>query len=298
MRRLTAQDRRDTSFALKANAPLIIYLVVIMVFPMIWGFYISFTNKTIGNDAVFIGLNNYVRLLQNAEYRMSIRNTLVFTFLSIAGKLFFGLLMALALNMKFKGRNLVRALLMLPWTLPNIVAVYNWRWIFNPNGGIANYLLKTLGIIDHDLIWFGTAGLAMTTIVVANVWRGTPFFGISILAKLQTIPKDYYEAAELDGANAFQKFIYVTLPEVKDVILLSTLMSTIWTLNEFESVWLMTGGGPNGSTEVMNVYSYKTAMSNMMLGRGVAVAVLAMPLLLLLISILTRKMLAGDGERK
>ena len=155
--------------------------------------------------------------------------------------------MALSLNQKFKGRNIARALLMIPWTLPNIVVVYNWRWIFNSTGGIANYILKSLHITNTDIIWFGSAGLAMTTIIVANVWRGTPFFGVSILAKLQTIPKDYYEAAEIDGAGLWQKFRHITLPEVKDVTILSALMSTIWTINEFETVWLLTGGGPNGT---------------------------------------------------
>ena len=199
--------------------------------------------------------------------------------------------MALALNVDFRGRNVVRALLLIPWTLPNIVAVLNWRWIFSSTGGVANYVLKALHIIDSDLVWFGSAGLAMFTIIVANVWRGTPFFGISILAKLQTIPKDYYEAAAIDGASMWQRFWYVTLPQIKDVIMLSTLMSTIWTLNEFETVWLMTGGGPNGSTQVMNVFSYKTAMTSMQLGKGIAVAVLAMPILIILINILSKKML-------
>lgn len=294
----TLLDRKNDRFAYLVNAPLIIYLVCILVFPMIWGLYMSLTNKTIGGDAVFIGFKNYTRLLQTPEYLQSLRNTLVFTFFSITLKLIFGVFMALALNINFKGRNLVRALLMLPWTLPNIVAVYNWRWIFSPSGGIANYLLKTFGLIDQDLVWFGSAGLAMTAVIIANVWRGAPFFGISILAKLQTIPKDYYEAAEIDGANVFQRFFKITLPEIKDVIMLSTLMSTIWTLNEFETIWLMTGGGPNGSTQVMNVYSYRTAMRSMMLGRGIAVAVLAMPILLLLISCLTRKMVVDEKEPK
>ena len=274
--------------------PLIVYLMCILVFPMCWGVYISFTNKTIGGTAVFTGLKNYIRLLTDGEYWNSIFNTVKFTASTILLKMFFGTLMALALNMEFKGRNVVRALLMIPWTLPNIVAVYNWRWIFNSSGGIANYLLKAVGLIDKDLIWFGSAGLAMATIIIANVWRGTPFFGISILAKLQTIPRDYYEAAQIDGASAIQSFLYITLPEIKDVVILSALMSTIWTINEFETVWNLTGGGPNGSTQVMNVYSYKTAMRSMMLGRGIAVAVLAMPVLILLISLLTKKMVTDD----
>ena len=289
------RENGENRFAYLVNAPMIIYLACFLAFPMVWGLYMSFTNKTIGNPASFVGFKNYIRLLGDAEYRRSILNTVFFTAVSILVKTVLGMLMALSLNQKFKGRNIARALLMIPWTLPNIVVVYNWRWIFNSTGGIANYILKSLHITNTDIIWFGAAGLAMTTIIVANVWRGTPFFGVSILAKLQTIPKDYYEAAEIDGAGLWQKFRHITLPEVKDVTILSALMSTIWTINEFETVWLLTGGGPNGTTEVMNVYSYKTAMRSMMLGRGIAVAVLAMPVLMILISILTRRMLP-EGE--
>lgn len=295
MRRKKHPDR-NTKFALIVNAPLVIYLLCVLAGPIIWGISLSFTDKTIGGDATFIGLQNYIKLLGDKEYLRSILNTLSFTFFSILGKMFFGVLMALALNINFKGRNIVRALLLIPWTLPNIVAVLNWRWIFSSTGGIANHLLKTLGLIDKDLVWFGSAGLAMVTIIVANVWRGTPFFGISILAKLQTIPKDYYEAAAIDGANIWQQFWYVTLPQIKDVIMLSTLMSTIWTLNEFESVWLLTGGGPNGSTQVMNVFSYKTAMTSMQLGKGIAVSILAMPILILLIHMLSKKMIDNDDN--
>lgn len=289
------RENGENRFAYLVNAPMIIYLACFLAFPMVWGLYMSFTNKTIGNPASFVGFKNYIRLLGDAEYRRSILNTVFFTAVSILVKTVLGMLMALSLNQKFKGRNIARALLMIPWTLPNIVVVYNWRWIFNSTGGIANYILKSLHITNTDIIWFGSTGLAMTTIIVANVWRGTPFFGVSILAKLQTIPKDYYEAAEIDGAGLWQKFRHITLPEVKDVTILSALMSTIWTINEFETVWLLTGGGPNGTTEVMNVYSYKTAMRSMMLGRGIAVAVLAMPVLMILISILTRRMLP-EGE--
>lgn len=289
-------EKRENRFAYLVNAPMMVYLCCVLVFPMIWGLYMSFTNKTIGNPAEFIGFINYIKLLGDPEYRRSILNTIFFTAVSIGVKTVLGMLMALALNQPFGGRNLVRALLMIPWTLPNIVVVYNWRWIFNSTGGIANHILKSLNLISSNIIWFGSAGLAMFTIIVANVWRGTPFFGISILAKLQTIPKDYYEAAEIDGAGMWQKFRHITLPEVKDVTILSALMSTIWTINEFETVWLLTGGGPNGTTQVMNVYSYKTAMRSMMLGRGIAVAVLAMPVLMIIISMLTRRMLPGDDK--
>ncbi len=291
---MRSREAKNTKFAYKVNLPLMVFLGAVLVFPLAWGICMSFTNKMIGGEAHFTGFKNYEKLIGDPEYRRSIVNTVKFTALSIALKCVLGMFMALALNQSFRGRNAVRALLMIPWTLPNIVVVYNWRWIFNPSGGIANHILKSLHLIDRDLVWFGSAGLALFTVVVANVWRGTPFFGVSILAKLQTISRDYYEAADIDGANLFQKFRYITFPEVKDVTILSALMSTIWTINEFETVYLLTGGGPNGATEVMNVYSYKTAMRSMMLGRGIAVAVLAMPVLMLLIGLLTRRMLPEE----
>lgn len=286
--------RRDTRFAYAVSAPMFVYLLIVLFLPVCWGLYISFTDKMIGGEAHFTGLSNYVKLLQNTGFHNAILNTVVYTFFSIMGKLVFGLMMALILNFEFKGRNLARALMIIPWTLPNIVAVLNWRWIFSDTGGVANFLLEKLGLIDSGLIWLGDSTLAMIAVLVANIWRGTPFFGISILARLQTIPKDYYEAAELDGAGTFRKFLYITLPSIMDVTLLTMLVSTIWTINEFESVWLLTGGGPSGATEVIGVFSYRTAMTNMQLGQAVAVSVLAMPVLLLLIGLVSRKMLRQE----
>lgn len=286
----------DTQFAYLISLPMILYICLILLLPVIWGVSLSFTNKTIGGDAIFIGLRNYQRLLRDRSFIQSLLNTLIYTVGSIAGKTFFGLLLALALNCEFKGRNVVRALLILPWTLPNIVAVLNWRWIFSDTGGIVNHIMRLTGVIDKNLIWLGDATLAMIAVLIVNIWRGVPFFGISILAKLQTIPADHYEAAEVDGANGWQRFIHITLPSVKDAIMLVMLVSTIWTINEFESVWMLTGGGPNGATEVIGVYSYRTAMASMQLGRGVAVSVFAMPVLMMLIMLISR-MVLGESNR-
>lgn len=284
----------DTRFAYLISGPMLLYIGTVLIIPVLWGLSLSFTNKAIGGDATFIGLENYVKLLQDEMFLKSLKNTLVYTICSISGKVFFGVLMALALNVEFKGRNIVRALLIIPWTLPNIISVLNWKWIFADTGGIANYLLKSVGLIDRDLVWLGSASLAMVVVIIVNVWRGTPFFGISILARLQTIPKGYYEAAELDGAGMFAKFFHITLPNIADIILISALVSTIWTLNEFESVWLMTGGGPNGATTLTSIYSYQTAISGMQLGRGIAVSVLMMPVLMILIHFIGKKMLKDD----
>lgn len=283
------------SFPYLINIPMILFLACVLFGPMIWGISLSFTDKVIGGEAKFIGLGNYFKLLKDKEYLLSLWTTVKFAGISLIFKLGFGLLMAIVLNVDFRGRNIARALLLIPWTLPNVVAVLNWKWLFASTGGIINLLMKIVGLIDKDIIWFGTAGLALTTVIIANVWRGTPFFGISILAKLQTISHDYYEAADIDGANVWQKFIYITLPTIKDTIFLTTLMSSIWTINEFETIWLLTGGGPNGSTQVMNVYSYKTAMASMRIGRGIAVSVLAMPIFLIIINMITKKSLADEN---
>lgn len=283
-------QRSDEHFAYLLCTPLLLYVAIVLLFPVGWGLYLSFTNKSIGGRAEFIGLANYISLLKNRQFIHSFTVTLTYTFFSVLFKMIFGLCMALVLNNEFKGRNLARAALIIPWTLPNIVAVLNWRWIFSDTGGIANHLLKLFRVIDHDLIWLGDERLAFLAVLIVNIWRGVPFFGISILSKLQTIPKDLYEAASIDGANTLKRFWHVTIPETIDVIMLTCLVSSIWTINEFESVWLLTGGGPSGATEVIGVFSYKTAMTSLMIGRGVAVSVLAAPLLILLISLTSRYM--------
>ena len=283
------------SFPYLLNIPMFLYLACVLFVPMIWGISLSFTDKAIGGEASFIGLGNYIKLINDKEYLLSLWKTVQFATISLFFKLILGVLMAVVLNVEFKGRNIARALLLVPWTLPNVVSVLNWKWLFASTGGIINHIMKLAGLIEKDIVWFGTASLALTTIIVANVWRGTPFFGISILAKLQTISKDYYEAADIDGAKVWQKFLYITIPSIMDTIFLTTLMSSIWTINEFETVWLLTGGGPNGQTQVMNVYSYKTAMASMQIGRGIAVSVLAMPVFLLIISLITKKSLSDEN---
>lgn len=265
-------------------APTFIYLLAILIVPLIWSFNLSFTDKEVGGPINYIGLENYISLLKDSAFLNSLKNTAVFTVSAITCKVIFGVIMALILNMKFRGRNLIRALLIIPWTLPNIVSVLNWKWMFDDVAGVLNQILKLFGFIDKNVLWFGDPALAMLVIVIVNVWRGTPFIGISVLSKLQTISLDYYEAACIDGANAFQKFRYITLPAIMDVLTVSTLVSTIWTINEFELVWIITGGGPARATELLSIFSYKMVASSRQIGMAAAVPIILMPLLILLIN--------------
>lgn len=290
------KKRRVNWFPYLLNIPMVVYMCAVMLYALCWGISLSFTDKLIGAEGNWIGLDNYIALLSSEQYLNSVKVTIKFTACAIAAKLVLGTIMALVLNESFKGKNLVRALLLLPWTIPMIVVALNWRWIFAGAGGMLNYILRSLGVIKRNLNWLGVPSLAFLCIVISDVWRGMPFFGNSILARLQTIPRDYYEAGKIDGANAFQRFIYITLPNIKNTLLVTTLVSTIWTLNAFGFIWNLTAGGPNHSTELMNVYSYLTAMSNRMLGRGLAVSILAIPVLLVLIEIISRHSLKDSDE--
>ncbi len=284
----------ESRFAWKLCAFLIVYVAIFLIGPVIWGICMSFTAKTIGGEAHFAGFQNYIELLHDKEYLNSLKNTFIYTTCSILGKVIFGVLLALILNVSFKGNAICRALLLIPWALPNIAVALNWRWIFNDTGGIMNHILRSIGLIDQDLVWLGKRDLAMFAIIVADIWRGIPFFGISILGPLQSISKDYYEAAEIDGANVILRFIHITIPSIADVVGLTTLVSTIWTINQFDTVRIMTAGGPNGATELMNLYSYRTAMVNLNLSKGIAIAVFAIPLFLVLIHFITKHSLADD----
>ncbi|HHW31697.1 MAG TPA: sugar ABC transporter permease [Clostridiaceae bacterium] len=280
--------RSDSRLAIILLAPAFIYLALLLFFPLLWGIVFSFSNKVIGAEAVFTGLSNFKNLITNINFLNSVKATCLYTVFAIFFKTLFGIIMALLLNMEFRGRSFVRALLLIPWTLPNLVAVLNWKWIFANQGGALNGLLSALGLIDENIIWLATAGSAFICIIIVNVWRGVPFFGITILSKLQTIPLELYEAASIDGASRIQKFFNITMPSIRDITLLSALVSTIWTINDFESIWLLTGGGPNGKTAVITVFSYTTAIQSMQIGKALAVSVLAMPILILLITQVTR----------
>ncbi len=286
----------ESRFAKLLLAPVFLYLFAALFFPLAWGVMMSFTDKTIGAKPTFNGLENYVFLLKNKAFLLSVKNTLLYTFFCIFFKTVFGVMLALLLNMNFRGRNIVRAMLLIPWTLPNMVAILNWKWIFANQGGALNGLLSVLGLIDKNILWLAQAETAFMLLIVVNVWRGVPFFGITILSKLQTIPEELYQAASIDGANIFQKFFHITLPSIKDITALSALVSTIWTINAFEDIWLLTGGGPNDKTSVITVFSYTTGMQNLQIGRAVAVSVLAMPLLIFLISIITKFSTRNETE--
>lgn len=275
--------QRDVASAWILVLPALVFMVAILLFPLAWSINLSFTNKVVGADYEYIGFKNYISLLSDEKFRSALWHTVEFTALAIFFKTIFGVILALLMNMKFRGRSVIRAILIIPWALPNIVSVLNWKWIFSTHGGALNGLLTNIGLIDKSIAWTSTAALAMFVVVFVNVWRGTPFIAISTLSKLQTIDSSNYEAANLDGANALQCFWYITLPTIKNALIVAVLVSTIWTVNEFELVWIMTGGGPAMATELLSIFSYKTVLTYRTIGVAAAVPIVLMPVLLILI---------------
>lgn len=256
-------------------APLVCCILLLVIYPFFFAIYISFTDRVIGGEGEFIGLTNYINLAQKPDFQASISNTIVLVGAVQTLKLFIGLGLAVLLNQNIRLRSLWRGLILLPWAMPAFVAFITWKLLFAPQGGAFNYILIQLGLVRTH-VDFLSRELAMPSVIAASVWRGFPFWVISFLAAMQNIPKELYESAALDGANAWQRFLNITLPGIWHVVLVVVLISTIWTTNSFEAVWLMTGGGPSNATMTFPVLAYY-GLQSLRIGEAAAVSVAMLP---------------------
>lgn len=289
-RRLSRRARNEERAAALLMSPVMLYLILLMLVPIGWAVYLSLTTVKKG-EYIYAGLVNYGTILKDKAFYHSLWITLVYTFFSVAGKVIFGIFWALVLNAPIRMRNVFRSLLILPWSIPTIISILTWRWMYADAGGVLSYLMQALGLSRTPVYWLSTGPLAMFSVCVVNIWRGIPFVGISVLAGLQTTSIDLTEAALIDGANVFQRFFKVTIPQVKDTILLSSLVTTLWTINDFELVYLLTRGGPAAATELIAVYSYRTGFINLNVPVALAATLLTVPIMILLVELATRKTL-------
>jgi ABC-type sugar transport system permease subunit len=274
--------------------PIALAVLALVAYPFCYAVYLSMTHKLVGLPPVFVGLENYVRLYEDGFFRRAVYNSFMFTFGSVGFKLVLGMLMALVLMSKIRWRSFWTGLLLIPWVAPTVVSALNFLWIFDGSLGVLNYLLvKVFRILPQGVGWLSEPGTAMASVIAVNVWRGFPFFGISFLAGMKAIPGELYEAAAVDGASALQRFRHVTLPGIKNIAIIVVLLSTIWTFNDFGIVYILTKGGPGGSTMVMPVLTYETAFGAQRLGEAIAVALYLLPGLALTIVVLARYMRKG-----
>ena len=274
--------------------PLVVLVLLLIAYPLGSAVYLSLTEKYVGYPPRFVGLKNYVELTGDPVFRKVVWNSAVFTVASVTVKLMIGLLMALSLHKALFARRLVRGILLLPWVVPTVITALAWHWMFDALRGFINVSLETLGLIGEPIAWLGQPATAMMAVVVVNIWRGFPFFGVSLLAGLQAIPADLYEAAAVDGASATQRFRHVTLPGLRPVIFVTTLISTIFTLNDFNIVYVMTRGGPGIATHILATYTYEVGFQALRWGRAVAVSMYLMPLVVVMIVVLARRLTRED----
>jgi ABC-type sugar transport system permease subunit len=274
--------------------PIAVAVLALVAYPFCYAVYLSLTHKLVGLPPVFVGLENYIRLYEDGFFRRAVYNSFLFTFGSVGFKLVLGMVMALVLMSKIRWRSFWTGVLLIPWVAPTVVSALNFLWIFDGSLGVLNYLLvKVFRILPQGVGWLSEPGTAMASVIAVNVWRGFPFFGISFLAGMKAIPGELYEAAAVDGATPLQRFHHVTLPGIKNIAIIVVLLSTIWTFNDFGIVYILTKGGPGGSTMVMPVLSYETAFGAQRLGEAIAVALYLLPGLALTIVVLARYMRKG-----
>lgn len=273
---------RAKIFAYALVAPVVALILGLVAYPFLYAIYVAFTNRVVGNDGEWVGLANFRYLAGTAIFASAIHNTVLLVVVTSLLKLGLGLGLALLVNQHIPGHGFFRALLMLPWAMPTFVAFLTWRVLYQPIGGGINLILTETGIYPHIVDWLGQSSTAMPAVIVASVWRGFPFWFVSILAALQSIPKDLHDAARVDGANALQRFFAVTLPGILQVLIVTALLSSIWTANAFEHVWLLTQGGPSDATMVFPVLAY-FGMQTQRIGEAAAVSVAMLPVLAILV---------------
>lgn len=261
-------------------APGIVLIAVLIVVPLVRAFWTSLY-RTRGLRFDFVGLDNYTYLLTSSEFWESLRISLAFTAACVTFHMLLGLGLALLLNRIVFARTLFRVGFLAPWIVAPSIGAIIWVWLLEPQFGVVNHMLSSVGLIDRYQAWLGTPDLAFWSVVVVDIWRGTPFVMLLLLAGLQGIPKDQYEAAEMDGATAWQQFRFITLPNLRYLLIVSSTLDIIYTIRHFDIIAVMTSGGPIGATEVLPVLIYNTAFTQNNFGRASAIGILLLGIILI-----------------
>lgn len=268
--------------------PGLLLLVVFMAYPFFLGLWLSLTDSTIGHAGRFIGLANFTALLKDSIFQQTAKNTFIYALVTVPFKLALGLGLALVLNTAIPWRNAIRAAVLMPFIVPTALSSLGWLMLFDPIFSPFSWLLKHWGLIRQNINFLGTPVLAISSVMIANIWRGTPFFAITILAGLQAVPAELHDAAAIDGAGPWQRFWHVTLPIILGVILVTTLFSIIMTFADFQLIYVLTKGGPANETHIFGTYAYQVGLSATEIGQGAAIALYMFPILALLAVLLLR----------
>jgi multiple sugar transport system permease protein len=263
--------------------PLVLLLLGLVAYPFGMAVQFALSDRTLAEPGRFVGLANVWNLWENQIYRQTLWNTIVYTIGATILKLGAGLGLALVLNERLPLKRLVRSAVLLPWIVPTVLSAMAWLWLLTPNFSVLNWILVHTGVSQRGLPWLTSPSLAMFSVILVNTWRGIPFFAITLLAGLQTIPGELYEASAIDGAGTWRRFRYVTLPLLQPILLITLVLSVIWTFSDFQVVYGLTQGGPMNSTHVLATLSYQVGLASGNIGEGAAISLTMLPLLLVLI---------------
>jgi len=275
---------RETILGPAFVTPALLLLVFLVAYPFGMAIYLSLSNAFIGRPSHLIGLTNFINLWQSDAFRQTFQNAFVFTGLAVAFKVVLGIWLALLLNEQLWFKRFIRGAVLLPWVIPTALSTLAWWWMFDSLYSVVNWTAIRLGILSAPgPNWLGQASYAMAAVIAVNVWRGLPFFAITVLAGLVSIPREFYEAAEVDGAGSWARFCNVTLPLLKPVIAVVVLFSTIFTFADFNIVYVLTRGGPMNTTHLFATLAYQVGLNGGNLGQGAAISLFLFPMLAMVV---------------
>jgi len=289
--------RRERWLGYLFVAPMLVFLLGIILFPLGHAFLTSLYREA-GVNIRFVGLGNYARLLDDPTFWNSLGVSVVFTVASVALHLVVAMPVALFVNGLRRGRTTLRLAFLTPWMVTPVLGAIAWVWLLDPHFGVANHLLRSVGVVTENRIWLGEPNLALASIIAVDVWRGFPFIMLILLAGLQTVPREEYEAASIDGAGALQRFLYVTLPHLRYLLVVATTLDVINTVRTFDIVAVMTKGGPVNATEVLPVLIFNTAFQANRFGPAAAIGVVLLGLLLIFSTLYVLLLQSERRERR
>ena len=269
--------------ALVLLLPTVVLLALFIAYPFVKGVELSVTDARVGVPGSFVGLHNFAVLANDTIFQAAVWNTFVYTGVTTVFKLGLGLWLALLLNRHFKGKALTRAFVLLPFIIPTVLSTFAWKWMFDPTFSVINWTLYRVGLIHGRINWLSDPDLAMISVIIVNIWRGVPFYAISLLAGLQTINPELHEAAAIDGARPWQRFWHVTWPLLLPVTMVVVLFSVIQTFADFQLVYVLTGGGPANATHLFATYAYQIGVGTGLLSQGAAISLAMFPVLLVVV---------------
>ncbi len=293
-------NRKRFKLGLWFTAPAVFVLLTVLAYPIVASFVLSFQRIRFtgtGLSYEFNGITNYTDLITKQLFREALFRSMYFTFTEVSVVIFLALLVALMLNHPLGRHAFFRVVLLVPWALSPVANAVLWKWIYNANHGVLNQSLLALGIIEENIIWLGKPWLALNMILLADIWKAVPFIVLLMLAGLQNIPSYLYKAARLDGANAWQQFVHVTIPGLKTTLVISIVLQSIWALKVFDLIYVLTKGSPADSTVLLNYLSWRETFSNLDIGYGAAIANVLFVLMFMLALVYIRALRPRDRRQ-